>query len=153
MADATVKIPAEHAEAFYREAVDTLDYAAGNLKEAVEWFKEGTEPERLEREEIPRIRAAISLVESARNGDLEFGAVEFSADNVVRVTLEGLAIKAAERVKDCAEGVSAADTRRAMAELDLWMTLLESEPMEEALRARQEHLEAIRGERDREAVA
>ncbi len=147
MSTTTLTVPAEHAEAFYREAIDTLRHAGENIEEGASWFEQGKgDPNRLENEDIPRVRAAISLVERAREGQLEFGAEE-----TVRSSLEGLVIEAGDRVKYCAEGISSADTRRAMAELDMWMTLLDSEPMEEVKRQREAAF--AERQRSREEVA
>ena len=147
MADATVKIPAEHAEVFCREAVETLEHAAGALKEGADWFAEGKgKPGRLEEEDIPRTLEAISFVRRVRNGELEFGAEE-----VVRSTLEGLVINAGEQVRNRAEGTSPESVRQAIAELEVWLTLLDSPPMQEVACQREAKMQQAM--RDREAVA
>ena len=151
MADATVKIPAQYADAFYREAVATLAFAADNLEEGARWWTEGRKPKaaevpyRLEEEDIPRVLDAISLVERARNGVAEYGAEE-----LVKSTIEGLVLDLGEKMHGLAENRSKDELREAMAELEVWLALLESEPMQEVEREREKRLKAFR---EREAVA
>lgn len=142
MSDATMTIPAEYATAFYSEAIRTLAYAAHNLTEGADWYEEGKGlgDDRINNEDIPRMLDAISLVERARNEEHEFGA-----EDLVRATIEGLAIKAGERVSECAQSLCAtAAMREAMTELDVWVTLLDSEPMREVARRREAKYAAIR---------
>lgn len=123
MSEVSITVPAEYVERFKSEALETLEHAAGSLKEAAEWRREGRgDPNRLDRE-LPRLRAAERLLERVRQAN--GGPLQVTGDRrVVGETLDGCAWEAAEKVRAAVERRDGTEDARALiAELDEWLTM------------------------------
>ena len=137
MADVRITVPPENAELFKKEAADTLDYAIGCVNDALRCERRGTG----DGSKVSRYRAMVDDAELVHDQVRDQGGtllVDGDA-HVISTTLEGCLLNAGDDVKGATEERRGPETRakvrRAMADVALWLSLLEQVEEEVGLEA------------------
>lgn len=124
--DVVVTIPARCAPRLYREVLDEVSMAAENVMEGVTWLRSRRDVDRLDEEDLPRMREADELF--AQAGGFEDGEIALKAPrSVVASLLRSCVRGAAEDINEEADdGWSSEVMRKLAGELTSWLDLFDA---------------------------
>ena len=122
----TVTIPARCAPRLYREVLDEVSMAAENVQEGVTWLRSRRDVDRLDEDDLPRMREADELF--AQTGGFEDGEIALKAPRPVVASLLRSCVRGtAEDINEEADDGWSSDVMRTLArELASWLDLFDS---------------------------